>query len=172
MSLTLHIPQPVAPSFGIQIYWPKVWKTLGIVFKQVAQYVDGETPQARSQCALTGFETCPFISRAFASLPGLTPLGAAAFVGCDAMVEVELLDNCKSFSGFFAKSLTCAAGDFSTSRRSSCSTTPHPQPTTEGTYPKPWRPPTTTCTSWRASRCFVFKHFQFRWLRLDGLWSI
>eukprot|EP00439_Symbiodinium_sp_Y106_P048413 s2042_g6.t1 len=45
---------------------------------------------ARSQCAVTGFETSPFMSRAFASLPGLTPLAAAAFIGCQPVMEILL----------------------------------------------------------------------------------
>ena len=45
---------------------------------------------ARSHCAVYGFEASPVMARAFASLPGLTPLGAAAFVGCEAMVCILL----------------------------------------------------------------------------------
>ncbi|OLP98573.1 hypothetical protein AK812_SmicGene18923 [Symbiodinium microadriaticum] len=45
---------------------------------------------ARSQCAVAGFETSPFMSRAFASLPGLTPLAAAAFIGCQPVMQILL----------------------------------------------------------------------------------
>ena len=45
---------------------------------------------ARAECALTGLEAASLMTRVFASMPGITPLGMAALVGAESVANLLL----------------------------------------------------------------------------------